>query len=386
LRVSVNLLRCQDGKSLWSDSFDIRMADIFAVQDTVAQQVAARLRLQLDASQQAQLTKRYTSNPIAYEFYLKGGYNFDEVLRNPAQMLDATIGSYTKAIEADPNFALAHAQLGYAYATLAVFLDPTHPKWVDRAREEIDRAEQLDPQLAETHLARFQLLYSEFEGYQGEAAAREALLANRLNPNVGHKELTYIYTHLGLEDLAARELARGAQVDPTSEWLKSSALLLYEVRSQYDEYAADKTLPHDARSEAWYLMAKGRFAEAEKAIDAWPRTQGTIVQVPATEALLFARRGNFRAADAEIPIILSKHPMKDPLYHHDAYDIACVYALEGKSHDAVKWLRESAVNGFHLYPRYTRDRLLDRIRDSPEFIQFLVDMKAENDRFRREFS
>jgi hypothetical protein len=74
------------------------------------------------------------------------------------------------------------------------------------------------------------------------------------------------------------------------------------------------------------------------------------------------------------------------LYHHAAYDIACVYALEGKSAEAVKWLRESAVTGFHLYPRYTRDGLLNRIRQSPEFIQFLGEMKAENEKYRREFS
>jgi hypothetical protein len=60
--------------------------------------------------------------------------------------------------------------------------------------------------------------------------------------------------------------------------------------------------------------------------------------------------------------------------------------LEGKSVEAVKWLRESAATGFHLYPRYTRDALLNRIRDSREFIQFLAEMKAENDRYRREFS
>ena len=164
LRVNLNLLRCSDGTSLWSDSFDIRMADIFTVQDTVAQQVASRLRLQLDASQQAQLTKRYTSNPVAYEFYLKGTYAFDQRLRNPAQMLDITISFYKKAIEADPSFALAHAQLAYAYARRGVFVEPSQPAWLAHAREEIDRAQELDPQLAETHLARFQLLLSEFEG------------------------------------------------------------------------------------------------------------------------------------------------------------------------------------------------------------------------------
>jgi len=386
LRVSVNLLRCQDGASLWSDSFDIGMADIFAVQDTVAQQVASRLRLQLDASQQAQLTKHYTSDPVAYEFYLKGIYNFDQRIRDPKKMTDNAIGFFKKAIDADPNFALAHAQLAYTYATVATFLDPTNAALVEQANREIARAQELDPQLAETHLARFQLFYSEFEGYQGEAAAREALLANQLNSNVGHFELSYIFSHLGLEDLARRELARGLEIDPTSDALTATALLMYEVQSKYDEYAADRNVRRDGRSEAWYFMGKGRLADAQRAIDNWSKARGNYIELPATQALLLALKGDFRAAEAQIPIALSKHPQKDPLYHHDAYDIACVYALEGKSAEAVKWLRESAVWGYHLYPRYTRDAFLDRIRQSPEFIQFLAEMKAENDRYRHEFS
>jgi serine/threonine-protein kinase len=386
LRVNVNLLRCDDGASLWADSFDIRMSDIFTVQDTVAQQVASRLRLQLDASQRAQLTKHYTSNPVAYELYLKGAYNFDQRMRDPTQMLDRTISFYKKAIEADPNFALAHAQLAYAYTVLAVFQDPTQPAWVEHAKEEISRAEALDPQLAETHLARFQLLYSEFEGYQGEAAAREVLLANQLNPNVGHGELAYIYNHLGLEDLAARELARAFEIDPTSDARKQTALLMYEVQSRYDDYAADRSVRHDGRSQVWYLIGKGRLEEAQKAVDDWAARQPDSVELTPTRALLLASKGEFHAAETQIPIILAKHPLKDPLYHHAAYDIACVDAFEGKSADAVKWFRESAVTGFHLYPRYTRDALLNRIRHSPEFIQFLAEMKAENDRYRHEFS
>lgn len=386
LRVSFNLLRTRDGASLWSDSFDIRMADIFTVQDTVAQQVAGRLRLQLDASQQAQLTKRYTSDPVAYEFYLKGTYTFGQRMRNARQMMPLAIDLYTKAIEADPNFALAHAQLAYAYATQAVFLDPDQPVWVQRAKEEIDRAEQLDPQLAETHLVRFQLLYSQFEGYRAEAAVREALLANQLNPTVGHEELAYMYTHLGLEDLAARELARAVEIDPTSDSLNESQLLLYEVQSRPDDYAADQRVRRTARAQAWYLIGKGRFDEAQAAMEGWPARLPDSAFLAPTRALLLAARGAFPAAEAEIPAILARHALKDPLYHHATYDIACVYAMEGKSAEAVKWLRESAVNGYHLYPRYTRDPFLDRIRQSPEFIQFVAAMKAENDRYRREFS
>ena len=386
LRVSINLLRSRDGASLWTDSFELRMSDIFTIQDTVAQQVASRLRLQLDSSQQAQLTKRYTSNPIAYEFFLKGAYTFDQRVSPDSTPLQNAIDLYKKAIEADPNFALAHAQLAYCYAVMAVFFEPKQPAWVERAKEEIDRAQELDPQLAETHLARFQLLYSEFEGYQGEAAVREVRLANQLNPNVGHAELAYLYAHLGLEDLATRELARAFEIDPTSENLKGTSLLIDEVQSKYDEYAANRSTRRDGRSEAWYFMGKSRFDEAQKAIDEWSAKQPGHPQLRPTKALLFAVKGDFRAAEAEIPIVISEHPLKDPLYHHAAYDIACVYALEGKSAEAVKWLREAAVTGFQLYPRYERDAYLNRIRQAPEFIQFLAEMKTQNDRYRHEFS
>jgi tetratricopeptide (TPR) repeat protein len=198
--------------------------------------------------------------------------------------------------------------------------------------------------------------------------------------------LTYLYQHLGLEDLAVRELARAYEIDPTSDALKSSSVTLYEVQSKYDEYAANQSVRGRGRSEVWYFMGKGRLEEAQKAYDEWSLKQPNHLELTPTKALILASKGDFQAAEAMIPIILSKHPLKDPLYHHAAYDIACVYALEGKSAEAVKWLRDAAVTGFHLYPRYERDAYLNRIRQAPEFIQFLAEMKAENDRYRHEFS
>ncbi len=138
--------------------------------------------------------------------------------------------------------------------------------------------------------------------------------------------------------------------------------------------------------ESLSLIIQGRFDEAQKVVDAWSAASMDQLNLPPTKALLLAVKGDFHAAEAAVPDILARHPLKDPLYHHATYDIACVYALEGKSADAVKWLKESAVSGYHLYPRYTRDKFLDRIRQSPEFVQFLAEMKAENDRYRREFS
>src|SRR5262249_53185518 len=156
-------------------------------------------------------------------------------------------------------------------------------------------------------------LYSQFEGYQAEAAVREVRLANQLNPNVGHAELTYLYNHLGLEDLAARELQRAFEIDPTSDALKGTMLLMYEVQSRYDDYAADQRARRNGRSEAWYLLGKGRLDEAQKAIDEWSAKQPEQTELPNTKALLFALKGDFRAAEAEIPMVFKKHPLKDPL-------------------------------------------------------------------------
>lgn len=386
LRVSVNLLRTSDGKSLGTGEFDMHMTDIFTIQDTVAQQVASRLQLQLNPAQQARLTKRPTSNPIAYEFYLKGVYTFDQRVSFGNQQRETMIDFFKQAIAADPNFALAHAQLAYTYATAAVFFEPTEPVWAERAKEEINRAQMLDPQLAETHLARFQLLYGASEGYQGEAAVRELLLAQQLNPNVGHGELAYLYLHLGLEDLAARELERAFEIDPTSEFVKEMTLLRYEVGCKFDEYAAHRNLYHDDYMEAWYFMGTGRLAEAQKVIEETSAKKPNDIHMPPKRALLPALNGDFRAAEGAIPAILSRHPVKDPLYHHAAYDIACIYALEGKATEAVKWLREAATTGFQPYPLFERDVYLNRIRQAPDFIQFMAEMKAQNERYRREFA
>ncbi len=388
LRVSVNLLRTSDGRSLWSDSFDLQGSDIFTIQDTVAQQVASHLRLKLDASQQASLTKPSTSNPIAYEFYLKGVYSFDQRGwgNNAELQMNATIDLFRRAIEADPSFALAHAQLAYAYAWKALFITPTEPVWAALAKEQIAKAQALDPHLAETRLARQRLLWSVHEGWQTEAAIREILAAQQLNPNIGHIELAPLYDHLGLEEQALRASERALEIDPTSEYVKTQIVNSYWGRNKYDDWMTvhQKYFPGEPVW-TWYLMGKGRLDEAQKTIEDSARKDPDNALLPWHRAMLFALRGDFRNAEAEIPSALSRRSRNDPSYHHLTYDIACIYALAGKSDEAVKWLRETAATGFPCYPLFASDPRLDRIRTAPEFVRFLAEMSAQYDRYKSEF-
>jgi TolB-like protein len=387
LRVGVNLLRTKDGVSLWADSFDMRMTDIFTIQDTVAQQVASRLRLRLDPSQQTRLAKRYTANPLAYQFYLKGLYHFDQRMSLNAAQMRTTIDYFSKAVEADPDFAAAHAQLASVYALIGVFRETTETAWVDRARAEIARAEALDPKLAEIQLARFRLLSSHYEGFNVAGAVRALLSAQELDPDVGHAELGYAYTHLGLPDLAARSLTRALEIDPTSEYAKSQLLVMYEMSGQDREWlAAFKRFRPNAPVEPWYYLKTAQLDEAERAVAAAvARERSGEIALLRARALLAARKGDSRAAEAAIPAMLKRHPVKDPYYHHTAYAIACIYAIGGKSAEALKWLREAVATGFSTYPLFEGDPALDRIRSVPEFQTFMGELKITTDGYRREF-
>lgn len=386
LRVSVNLLRTSDGISLWSDNFDMRSTDIFTIQDTVAQQVASRLRLQLDPSQQARLKSRYTSNPIAYDFYVKGIYNLDlRGLGDAKPQMETTIDFFKKAIESDPTYALAHAQLAYSYGWTALFIDPTDPKWATLAKEEIKRSQDLDPQLAESHIANSLLLWSAYENFQNEAAIRELLLAQKLNPSIGHADLAAIYGHIGLEDMASRELQRAVDADPTSQKNSDLTLTIYWLGGRTEEwFAAFQKFEPGKNAPLWYNLRTGHLADAQKAIDRFPENSDDQVLLSG-DGLLHALKGDFSIAEAQVPKIVAKLNTNAQYRHHSTYDIACIYALAGNSEEAVKWLKETAATGFPNYPLFERDAYLNRIRQTPQFIQFMSEMKAQNERYRREF-
>ena len=155
---------------------------------------------------------------------------------------------------------------------------------------------------------------------------------------------------------------------------------------KYDEaFSASQKFFGESKPDVWYLMSKGRLDESQKVTEEMSAKEPDHPFLPQMKALLFALKGDFRSAETQIPSILNRQSIKGPTYHHATYDIACIYALEGKSDEAVKWLKETAATGFPCYPLFARDPYLNRIRQAPEFLQFMAEMKAQNERYRREF-
>ena len=103
------------------------------------------------------------------------------------------------------------------------------------------------------------------------------------------------------------------------------------------------------------------------------------------QALLLALQERHREAQASVPSIAVLKSAGMRAYHHLTYSVARIYALGGRSSDAVKWLRETDREGFPCYTLFLRDSFLDPIRDDPAFVQFMAELRPRWEGYRREF-
>ncbi|HWJ91255.1 MAG TPA: adenylate/guanylate cyclase domain-containing protein [Flavisolibacter sp.] len=147
LRVTVQLVNVEDGFHLWSEKYDRKFEDIFAIQDEIARGVTERLRLTLLDRDRTVATKGRTHNSEAYELYLKGRYHIN---KRGVSILTG-IHCFQLAIDLDPSFALAHT--GYADANLMAAFYGLLPasQVAPRARKSAETALRIDPSLSEPY-------------------------------------------------------------------------------------------------------------------------------------------------------------------------------------------------------------------------------------------
>jgi tetratricopeptide (TPR) repeat protein len=384
LRVSVNLLRVKDGASLWTESFDLNQSDVFAIEDSVSKEITARLRLKLSPTEQARLSKRYTTNLDAYEYYLKGRTSSERHTTSigDVQPVEAAIGYFKKAVELDPKYALAYAGLAYSYMWMANFNDPDNPAWVGLAQQALAQAESLDSQLAEIHSVRFEYYFSKYGNWDLVRAARESRQALALNPSVGHSALGTLYDHAGFEE-GLREMQRALEIDPTNTGTQARLVESYELVGKLDEAIEANRRFFDRAGPALSLIWKNRLDEAQSLLERSVEKTPEDLRARSALALISALRGSFQEPEAKFPDIL-KESRNNRSYHHITYNIASVYALEGKTDEAVRWLRTTAETGMPNYPLFARDPHLDRIRKEPAFIQFMTELKTRWESYRGE--
>ena len=146
IRITVQLVSVKDGSALWAEKFDERFTNIFSVEDSISEQVAAALTLKLTGEEKRLLRKHYTEDTDAYQAYLKGRYFWN---RRSTESLNRGVEYFKQAIELDPTYASAYAGLSDSYTLLVVREAISPQDGFAKAKAAAAKALKIDERFAE---------------------------------------------------------------------------------------------------------------------------------------------------------------------------------------------------------------------------------------------
>ncbi|MGI9168211.1 MAG: winged helix-turn-helix domain-containing tetratricopeptide repeat protein [Pyrinomonadaceae bacterium] len=241
IRISARLVSVGDGKQLWAGQFDEEFTDIFAVQDSISERVAAALIPRLDNAERRRLTKHDTQNIEAYQLYLKGRYHAAKLT---LPEIKKGITYFQQAIAIDPTHALAYARLANAYRNPTLTSDVPSSEAMPKAKAAALKAIEIDETLAEGHLALGNNAF--WYDWNWEAAELHYNRALELSPNNGdvHSAFAHLFSNTERHEKAITEGRRARELDPLT--LSKNALeaqfLFYAGRNEEAIERINKTL------------------------------------------------------------------------------------------------------------------------------------------------
>ena len=373
VRVTVQLVSVSDETPLWADKFDEMFTDIFAVEDSISEQVANALTLKLTGEQRKMLGKRYTENSDAYELYLKGRYYWN---KRTADGLDKSIQCFNQAIDIDAGYALAYAGLADSYTLLGdVGFTAIRPKDAfSKGKQAARKALEIDDTLAE---ARASLAHIHMHCYEWIEARDGFERTIELNPNYAYaRQLrAFYFAFQGRMQEASAEIHLALKLDPLSLPINTDlGVILYFAR-KYDQ-AIDQyrqTLDMDwnfERTHFWLAAAYEQKQMYEDAINEYRTALALSGGSLETRASLAHAYGKAARKDEALQL-LEEIERESSRKHVSPYDVAIINIGLGESETALEWLRRACDEhaGWMIY--LSVDPRLDPLRSDPRFKQVL---------------
>ena len=213
LRVTAQLISVSDGFHLYSEKFDRELEDIFAIQDEISDAILKAVKIKLLDEERVDVFKKYSDNIEAYQLFLKGRYHFNRY--TPDNFLKA-IESYQSAIDLDPNYAIAYADMGLCYWEMAYFNWAPSLEYVPKAVAAINKALQMDPHNDICLVAKGrELLWYNWDFNQAGIYLKEAI---QINPNnvLGHRQMGVLNMFQGNYEESFKYYEKAEKLDPFS--------------------------------------------------------------------------------------------------------------------------------------------------------------------------
>jgi adenylate cyclase len=351
LNVQVDLVDPVTGAEIWGAGYDRKIADLVAVKQAIAQEVAAKLKLKLSSEEQRRLVKRDSTNAEAYQFYLRGRYFWN---KRTSDGIKQAIEHFQQSIERDPNFALGYVGLADSYIALTFYNFAAPHETMPKAKESAIKALALDNTLAEAHASLAHVLVN--YDWNWSTAEKEFKRSIELKPDYATAHEWYAIHYLtatGRLEEALQEMKRALELDPASLVMNTfmGATLYYAGR--YDE-AIDqsrRTIQMDPNFAVahWHL---GLAYEQKQLLDAATEEFKKAISLSGGSPLMRAALGRAYAESH------NEHEPNEMLYelnelskrqYASVYEIATIYVALGDNEQAFQLLEEAhAEHSFHL--------------------------------------
>lgn len=369
LSVTAELVDARDRRVLWNSNRSAKASDLVSIRQDIVRKVFETLHPELSPERAAMAVRPPSTNPAAYELYMKGRWYWNKFTReNSALALDY----FNQAIDVDPGFALAHVGAADTYVLMGWV--PSNESYI-RAKAAVDKALALDGQLGEAH-ATLAFIKTHYE-HDWEGAESEFRRATELNPGYATAHHWYA-AHLlarGQVENSYTEMKLAQHLDPLSAAIDADLGQHYFYLRQYDRaiehYRRNMIIfpnfyaTHLSLGEAY--TQKGMYAEAaaeyEKASAISKRNSLPVAMLGYNYAR-WGKEAEARAAIRELDAMKAERNVPSTRY-------ALVYTALGDRDSAFEWL-DRAYDERDIQAVYVNvNPFFDGLRDDPRFAQFV---------------
>jgi TolB-like protein/Tfp pilus assembly protein PilF len=379
LRVQVEAVSVQSGSQIWGNRLRCDADQLFRIEEDVAAEVVAALEMRLSADDLSRLTHRYTSNPHAYDLYLRGRFHWN---KRTSEGLQRAIEHFERSVVADPEYALPHSGIADVYTVMGNRdLMPPRDAF-SRALRSASRALELSPNLAEAHASLGAI--AEVHHWDWNEAGRKFRRAIELSPSytTAHQWYALHFARRGFPAEAEQQMAKALDLDPLSGiGLTNAALIAYLAGDQVTAgERIERALEIEPHSIDAILVRGGVHEAAGRVKDAIADYRTAAERsLKFTVALAFlghalGRLGNREEAEE----ILRRLDTMRRTQHVSAMDSALVALALDRLDETFGWLEKAMEekSGWLVYLK--TDHRLDSLRGHPRFESLLRRVELGN--------
>ena len=370
LTVNVELDDVRNGKQLWGERYNRKLADLLAVQNEIAREVSQLLRSQLSAEDQQKLTKGSTDNPEAYQFYLKGKYYTNKLSKAG---FSKGIEYFNQAIALDHQYGLAYSGLAYNYINQDDWFMPPNEAG-PKTREAAQKALAIDESDGGAHLSM--AIVTHWYDWNWAAAESEFKRAIELNPNnwEAHTYYSWFLAPMGRNDQSIAEAKRAQQADPLSGFANFNVGGALVFARQWDPAIEQLHRAIEVDPTFWFSHCflgrayeqKGKLPEAIAEFQRALELEEDNAEIWSGLGHAYALSGKRTEAQKVLEHLkgVSAHSWVAP------YNIAVIYAGLGEKEQAFAFLDQAYKDRSYYLPTYlATDARIDSLRSDPRFVE-----------------